>query len=131
MTTTPTAAARASGTIKALEWRPDGVATTQVGNYTVWAALSGTGWRLAVPSNELNVRRFDSEAAAKAAAQADYEARILAQIQPDPEPQPVSEVERLSMFKIAMEGTDEDFRRYRYRIAKALRALSALAGDRP
>lgn len=70
-----------AGTVKPLVWRPDGVAPSHVGSYTVWAALSGTGWRLSVPSYELNVLRFSTEDDAKAAAQADYAARILSSLE--------------------------------------------------
>ncbi|MBJ2150649.1 hypothetical protein [Paracoccus sp. IB05] len=71
-----------AGKVKALVWRPDGMAASIVGQYVVWDAISKTGWRLSVPSAQLNVTCCATEAEAKAAAQADYEARILSQFEP-------------------------------------------------
>ncbi|MFB9223689.1 hypothetical protein [Paracoccus cavernae] len=177
MTPTPTAAARVSGTIKALEWtdRPD---ASWANGFEYLIELSHNGsWYFD------HLGPFETREAAKAAAQADYEARILAAIQPDPEPKPVAwlfegsafeteaeakhacncalltfdrilpvyatpssagmvsveaaakpaaeiitPVERTFLINIAMEGTDADFRRYRYRFARALRALAGEGG---
>ena len=98
MTPTPTAAARVSGTIKALEWEPDSIAAplnaiSTHNGFCRWVIVFHfTGpntlvYRLVVGGR---AKDFGTLAAAKAAAQADYEARILAAIQPDPEPQQVA-----------------------------------------
>lgn len=99
MTTTPTAAARVSGTIKALEWeaRTDILGLHNAKGcdgywYNVQQVADGVfvyeGHPADMPDHVSS--KHPSLAAAKAAAQADYEARILAEIQPDPEPQPVA-----------------------------------------
>ncbi|MDN3713374.1 hypothetical protein QWZ10_19505 [Paracoccus cavernae] len=93
MTTTPTPAARVSGTIKALEWKANGLRhATALGfntTYTIMLLPDGSGarWQSRYMGEWFDAA--DSEAA-KAAAQSDYRARILAAIQPDPEPKPVA-----------------------------------------
>ena len=97
MTTTPTAAARVSGTIKALEWKAhndkyDGGRTHYgTGVFGHWYAISrarNREWMTVhhVGGKPHHLPPVASLEAAKSAAQADYEARILAAIQPDPEP---------------------------------------------
>lgn len=99
MTTTPTAVARVSGTIKALEWeaRPDILGLHNAKScdgywYNVQQVADGVfiyeGHPAGMPDHVGS--KHPSLIVAKAAAQADYEARILAQIQPDPEPKPVA-----------------------------------------
>lgn len=93
MTTPTTDAARVSGTIKALEWQRS-FGTIQFADAMGWRYMIGSdsdgichSWRESVPHRK---KRADSESAAKAAAQADYEARILSEFQPDPDPQLVA-----------------------------------------
>jgi hypothetical protein len=87
------AAAVAQGRVKALVWDGRNMALTVVGAYTVWRSIAKAGWRLAVPARELIVRRFQTESDAKAAAQADYTARILSAF----EAPPADEVARLRL----------------------------------
>jgi hypothetical protein len=82
--------------VKPLVWEdwadvPVRVASAQtiLGRYKVQERASGAGWMLVFPNGNLTNR--DTIEAAKAAAQADYEARILAAI----EAVPVAEVDRL------------------------------------
>lgn len=88
MTPTPTAAARVSGTIKALEWEPDSIAAplnaiSTHNGFCRWVIVFHfTGpntlvYRLVVGGR---AKDFGTLAAAKAAAQADYEARIKSAI---------------------------------------------------
>ena len=88
MTTTTTQAARVSGTIKALEWEPDSIAAplnaiSTHNGFCRWVIVFHfTGpntlvYRLVVGGR---AKDFGTLAAAKAAAQADYEARIKSAI---------------------------------------------------
>lgn len=150
MTPTPTAA-RVSGTIKALEWHDDGprwiaglcVILDEEDGYEV----DFGGANVAFVGRDSS---RDPLGEAKRRAEEWHQAYCLAAIQPDPEPETVSqaamqpdrnispicqpepktveEAERIAMIKVALEGTDADFRRYRYRIAKALRATPSSAG---
>lgn len=99
MTPIPTAAARVSGTIKALEWhdgaefcgQPMSYAETEFGPWIVVAYTGRDGrWTSCDPTGNDSYNDWDTASAAKAESQADYEARILAAIQPDPEPKPVA-----------------------------------------
>ena len=67
--------------VKTLVWRVDGMSSSIVGQYSVWRSPSKSGWRLMCPSNNLNVQRFETEDEAQAAAQADYERRIMSAIE--------------------------------------------------
>ena len=94
-----TTAARVSGMIKALEWEErtdiDGLhnAESPIGWWFNIRELSGGRAQyepppIGGPSSMRSVHPCIE--AAKAVAQADYEGRILAAIQPDPDPQPLS-----------------------------------------
>ena len=87
MTTTPTP--HVSGTIKALEWTEWDTDCwfSSLDGFTIAPSSSVNHdgeYRLAC--DRASFRYFPTVDAAKAAAQADYEARILAAIQPDPQP---------------------------------------------
>lgn len=91
MTPTSTAAARVSGTIKALEWldHPSGSKCLTDDHYSIALWANERPHPLYV-RKYTTMRRSKTLEAAKAAAQADYDSRLLAEIQPDPEPQPVA-----------------------------------------
>jgi hypothetical protein len=71
-------------------------AQTVIGRYKVQERANGAGWMLVFPNGNLTNR--DTEEAAKAAAQADYDARILAAI----EAVPAAEVWRRAMEAAAL-----------------------------
>lgn len=81
MTTTPTAA-RVSGTIKALEWLDDGCCAKRLGIHYHMSEGEPGMFELTHPFHSDPM----PQAECQAAAQANYNARILAAIQPDPEP---------------------------------------------
>ena len=134
MTTTPTPV---RGTILPLEWHDcqDGTSHDNGCQYEIeqdgkyWLVIRATtgpgGYVSHAPTRE----------AAKAAAQADYEARILAAIQPDPEPQhsvPTvrqDAVEALARYRQAdMDGVMVLVSRQA--VEECLPALRALGGER-
>lgn len=119
MTTTPTAAARVSGTIKALEWehvgtQPAGreyMTTCRTYKVTMWDDGSGNVLWFGQAGKPVRIEASTDEiglAALQAAAQADYAARILAAIQPDPEPKPVAWRWRLKEREWGWEYQDDE-----------------------
>ncbi|WP_312531369.1 hypothetical protein [Paracoccus sp. (in: a-proteobacteria)] len=132
LTPTPTAAARVSGTIKALYER----ACEVVHHDHDCPAIGGNG----DADCKCDAVPFLNDFEALAAIQPDPEPAPVSQAalqpnqnispicQPEPKPESITPVERLFLIKIAMTGTDADFRRYRYRFAKALRATPSSAG---
>ena len=85
-----------SGTVKSLEWHDrlkisenEGFVCSQ-GGLLSYSIMLGCFRVYGIVGDHDGAAEFPSIEVAKAAAQADYEARILAAIQPDPEPQPVA-----------------------------------------
>ena len=99
MTDLTTDALCASGPVRALEWMPSKTSYTQatcvLGQYQITFLGEFECWQLSAPHKQGTdwkdgFTRHASKSAAKAAAQADYERRILAALTPAPQPTPAT-----------------------------------------
>lgn len=121
-------------------------AQTLLGRYKVQERASGAGWMLVFPNGNLTNR--ESEQAAKAAAQADYEARILAALDMTPDPRVTALVEAAGKLLVMIDalkaesgrgidyGEEDAFRMGEWfdaeedaQIEQARAALAAFKGD--
>lgn len=134
------AAAPAQVRVKPLVWTGDG--HWHSGDNEGWMEEANTpfGWGYAVEFGTLetgpwkvsstfgsDIVKFDTPSAAKAAAQADYEARILAAIEPQPDPRDeVIKVLTEALLSIAGESLGEDGCYYTNKV-NIKRARAALA----
>lgn len=128
MTDKLTQAARVSGTIKALQWEDLGAdywrAPAPLFGTICIEPWGGLGFQVlwSEPGfcSLLIADLFPSPEAAKAAAQADYNARILAAIQPDPEPSVRDALQVIADIPSTMNGSFDHGLEVAYRAVEAL-----------